>query len=125
MVIGAVLSLGLAVLVGGTGLRTLRRGPGTDVTGQIQRLIAPTQIAAAVMLAAGGIVALAAPAGIGLVGLIVGALGAIGTIGAGSWQGARYAARQQASAGGCGSDAGCAGCSQLCDSTGAPADPGD
>ena len=113
MVVGAVLSLGLAVLIAGSGLWTLARRPGVDVTGQVLRAVAPTQIAAAVMLAAGGIAALAAPEPIRLVGLIIGAVGAIGTIGAGSWRAARYAAQRQTKSN-CGSADGCAGCSQLC-----------
>ena len=36
------------------------------------------------------------------------------TIAAGSWQGARYAARREATAGGCGSGAGCGGCAKIC-----------
>ncbi|MGV0993836.1 MAG: hypothetical protein ACOYBX_16120 [Mycobacterium sp.] len=114
MIIGAVLSLGLAVLIGGSGLWTLARRPVTDLTTQVVRMVAPTQVAAGIMLAAGGILALAAPARVGLVGLIVGAVGAVGTIVAGSWQGARYAARQEAAAPGCGSDEGCGGCGQVC-----------
>ena len=118
MVLGAVLSLGLAVLIGGSGLWTLTRRPTSDLTGQVLRMVAPTQVAAGVMLAAGGVMALAAPMRIGLIGLIVGALGAIGTVVAGSWQGARYAARREASSGaavGCGSSEGCGGCSRVCD----------
>ena len=53
MVIAAVLCLCLAALVGGTGLWTLTRRPPVDLTGQVLRLVAPTQIAAAIMLAAG------------------------------------------------------------------------
>lgn len=116
MVVGAVLSLGLAVLIGGSGLWTLTRRTTGDLTGQVLRMVAPTQVAAGVMLAAGGVLALAAPSRIGLIGLIVGALGAIGTVVAGSWQGARYAARREASSGpGCGSSEGCGGCSQVCE----------
>jgi hypothetical protein len=113
MVVGAVASLCMAVLIGGSGMWTLARSRGIDVTTQVQRAVAPTQIAAAVMLGAGGIAALAAPARIGVIGLIIGAVGAIGTIGAGSWRAARYASRSQA-ASACGSADGCAGCTQLC-----------
>lgn len=114
MVIGAVVCLGLAVLIGGSGVWTLRRPAGSDVNSQVVRLMAPTQLAAAVMLAVGALVALTAPSRIGLIALGVGVLGAIGTIAAGSWQGARYATRQQSS-GGCGSASGCGGCSQVCE----------
>ena len=113
MVVGAVLSLVLAVLIGGSGLWTLARRSGVDLTGQVLRAVAPTQVAGAVMLFAGGIAALTAPARIGLGGLIIAAIGAISTIGAGSWRAARYVARQQRTAD-CGSADGCAGCTQLC-----------
>ncbi len=113
MVVGAVLSLVLAALIGGSGLWTLARRSGVDLTGQVLRAVAPTQVAGAVMLFAGGIAALAAPVRIGFVGLILAAIGAISTIGAGSWRAARYAARQQRVAD-CGSADGCAGCTQLC-----------
>ena len=114
MVIGAVVSLCLAVLVGGSGLVTLRRPVPADLTGQVLRMVAPTQLAAAVMLAVGGTVALAAPHRVGLIALIGGFLGAVGTIGAGSWQGARYATRKESKAG-CGSSTGCGGCSRVCE----------
>lgn len=118
MIIGAVLSLGLAVLIGGSGLWTLARRPAVDLTTEVVRMVAPTQIAAGIMLAAGGVLALAAPGRIGLIALIVGAVGAIGTVLAGSWQGARYAAGREAAAsgsgGGCGSAGGCGGCGEVC-----------
>ena len=114
MVIGAVVSLVLAVLIGGTGLWTLRRPVPADLNGQVVRMVAPTQLAAGVMLAAGGAIALAASHRIGLIALIGGFVGAVGTIAAGSWQSARYATRKQSS-GGCGSSAGCGGCSQVCE----------
>lgn len=117
MIIGAVLSLGLAVLVGGSGLWTLARRPAVDLTTEVMRMVAPTQVAAGVMLAIGGILALVAPGQVGLIALIVGAVGAIGTVLAGSWQGARYAARREAASagsGGCGSADGCGGCGQVC-----------
>jgi len=113
MVVGAVLSLLMAVLIGGSGVWTLARRAGIDVTGQVLRAVAPIQVAAAVMLAAGGVAALTAPSPIALSGLIIGAIGAIGTIAAGSWRAARYAASRQATVD-CGSGDGCAGCTQLC-----------
>ena len=39
MIIGAVLSLGLAVLIGGSGLWTLARRPVTDLTTQVVRMV--------------------------------------------------------------------------------------
>jgi hypothetical protein len=111
MFIVGVVCLCLAVLIGGSGVWTLTRPAATDVTGQVLRAVAPTQLAAAVMLAAGASAALAAPAHTGLVVLIVCVLGAVGTVAAGSWQGARYAARREAEASCAGS---CAGCSMSC-----------
>ena len=112
MLIVGVVCLFMAVLVGGSGAWTLTRPPSADVTAQVMRAVAPTQLAAAVMLAAGGAAALAAPAHTGLLVLIVCVLGAVGTIAAGSWQGARYAASREAQAGGCAGS--CASCTLSC-----------
>lgn len=105
----------MAVLIGGSGAWTLTRPAAPDLTGEVLRAVAPTQLAAGLMLAAAAVVALAAPSRIGLIGLIVGVVGAVATIGAGSLQGARYAEREQASAG-CGSGSGCGGCAKVCGS---------
>lgn len=113
LLVGAVISLLLAVLVGGSGVWTLLRGSAVDVNAAVARLVAPTQVAAGVMLAAGGAVALAAPGRVGVLALILGGLGSIGTVAAGSWQGARYATRREGGAG-CASGGGCAGCEQVC-----------
>lgn len=113
MTVASVVCLCLAVLIGGTGLWTLTRGAATDLTGQVLRSVAPAQLAAAVMLAAGAIVGLTAPAQIGVIAVIVGVVGAVGTLGAASWQGARYAERKSGS-GGCDSAGGCGGCGQVC-----------
>lgn len=112
MVVAAVLCLCLAALIGGSGLWTLYRRPAGDLTGQVLRLVAPTQLAAAVMLAAGAAVALLAPTRVGTLGLILGVAGAVATIGAGSWQGARYAARRETK--GCESGGGCGACTRSC-----------
>jgi hypothetical protein len=116
MVVAAVICLGLAALIGGTGLRTLRRPAPVDLTGQVLRAVAPTQLAAGVMLAAAGITALTAPHQIGLIALIVGVVGAVATLVAGSWQSARYVESRQAAGGGCGSTDGCGGCAKVCGS---------
>ena len=63
------------------------------------RAMAPTQLAAAIMLAAGGVVALAASPHTALVVVIVCVAGALGTLAAGSWQSARFALRQEAQRG--------------------------
>lgn len=111
MLIAGVVCLALAVLVGGSGLWTMNR-PATDLTSEVMRAVAPTQLAAALMLAAGGVTALAAPSSTGLIVLSVCALGAVGTIGAGSWQGARYAARREATSTGCAGS--CTSCVRSC-----------
>ena len=114
MTVASVICLGMAVLIGGSGLWTLARTPGVDLTARVVRAVAPTQIAAAVMLAAGAIVALATGGRFGWIAMITGVVGAVATIAVGSFQGARYAARQEATAGGCGSGEGCGGCAKVC-----------
>ncbi|ULE34719.1 hypothetical protein [Mycobacterium sp. IDR2000157661] len=122
MLIAAVLCLCAAVATAGLGLWSLRRPTSGDPVQAVLSSVAPTQLAAAAMLAAGGVVGLAAP-GTGLVVLIVCVLGAAGTIAAGSWQsatavaaGAAETARARAEAvaatGGCGSA--CASCTLPC-----------
>ena len=119
MFIAAVLCLCAAVATAGIGLWLLSRPRSSDPVQNVLRSVAPIQLAAAAMLAAGGVVALAAP-GTGRVVLIVCVLGAVGTVAAGSWQSAKAAAametlaRAEATAGGgCGSA--CASCTLPCD----------
>lgn len=112
MFIAGVMCLCLAVLVGGSGVWTLTRPASADLTAQVLRAMAPTQLAAAVMLAAGGVAALATPASTALLVLILCVLGAIGTVAAGSWQGARFAARKEAASPGCAGS--CTSCTQSC-----------
>jgi len=76
------------------------------------RAMAPTQLAAAVMLTAGGVVALAASPHTALVLLIVCVAGALGTLATGSWQSARFALRQTPPAPSCAGN--CAVCTQSC-----------
>jgi len=116
MVLAAVVCLGAAALIGGTGLWTLRRPAPADLTGLVLRAVAPTQLAAGVMLAAGGLLALTAPHRIGLIALIVAVIGAVATLGAGSWQSARYVESRQTAGGGCGTADGCGGCAKICGS---------
>lgn len=111
MLIAGVLCLCAALASAARGLWTLSRPANADVTQQVLRAVAPTQLAAAVMLAAGGVVALAGSPHTGLLVVIVCVLGAIGTVAAGSWQGARYAVRSEATAG-CGGS--CASCTLSC-----------
>jgi len=87
LVAGVVCVCAAAVLVV-LGTRALAaRAPG-DAAQQVLRAVAPTQLAAAVMLAAGGVVALSRQPSVGL--LVVCVAGALGTVAAGAWQGARY-----------------------------------
>ena len=77
--------------------------------------MAPTQFAAAVMLAAGGAVALAASPHTALVVVIVCIAGALGTLATGSLQSARYALRREAAAANSAECAGsCGACTQSC-----------
>lgn len=112
MLIAGVLCLCAAIVPGARGLRTLSKPAVADNSQLLMRSIAPTQLAAAVMLAAGGAVALAAPgpAAVLLVGVCV--VGAVGTIGVGSWQSARYALRREAAVADCAGD--CAACTLSC-----------
>jgi hypothetical protein len=80
-----------AITSAALGLRSLSRFRGSS--------LAPVQLAAAVMLAAGGTMAMAAPrSAMVLVNVCVGVciVGALGTVAAGSWQSARYALRREA-----------------------------
>jgi hypothetical protein len=92
MLIAAVLCLCAATVSAVMGVRALARPAGGDVAARVLRAVAPTQLAAAVMLTAGGVVALSDRPSIGLVVLCV--AGAIGTVAVGIWQGARYTVRQ-------------------------------
>ncbi|GBE63962.1 hypothetical protein MFM001_04240 [Mycobacterium sp. MFM001] len=111
MLIAGVLCVCAAIVCAALGLWSLSR-PSADTAAQVTRAVAPTQLAAAVMLAAGGAVAFAGPrpaAGV-LVGVCV--VGAIGTVAVGSWQSARYALRREGAPAVCGGD--CGACTLSC-----------
>ncbi|MEO3759727.1 hypothetical protein ABGB19_15735 [Mycobacterium sp. B14F4] len=114
MLIAAVLSLCAAVATAAIGLWLLSRPRSGDPVQGVLRSVAPTQLAAAAMLAAGGVVGLTAAPGTGVLVLTVCVLGAIGTVAAGCWQSAKAVARTEAAAGtgGCGSA--CASCTLPC-----------
>ncbi len=118
MLVPAVLSLCAAVVTAALGVWSLRRRPSADFVQQVLRAVAPTQLAAAVMLAAGGAVALSARPTTALVVLAVSVAGAIGTVAAGCWQSAkavtRENTRQAAASGSCGSA--CGSCTLSCGS---------
>jgi hypothetical protein len=112
MLIAGVLSMCAAVTAAGFGTWSLSHNQSGDTTALALRAIAPTQLAAAVMLAAGGVVALAASPHTALVVLIVCVAGALGTLATGSWQSARFALRQEAVAPSCVGN--CTVCTQSC-----------
>jgi hypothetical protein len=110
MLVAAVLCLCAAVATAGLGVWLLTRPKSTDYVPRVLRGVAPIQLAAAVMLAAGGAVALSAKPQTGLVVVIVCVIGAISTVAAGCWQSAKVVAAQQAvSCGGA-----CATCTLSC-----------
>jgi hypothetical protein len=117
MLIAAVLCLCAAVAIAGGGLFLLTRPAAADPVRQVLRAVAPTQLAAAVMLTAGGVVALSARPQMGLVVVVVCVIGAVCTVAAGCWQSAKFVARREATAslrGGCGGA--CATCTLSCNS---------
>jgi hypothetical protein len=84
MLIAGVLCLCAAAASAVLGARALARPAPADGAQKVLRAVAPTQLAAAVMLAAGGVVALSNQPSIGLLVLCV--AGAVGTVAAGVWQ---------------------------------------
>jgi hypothetical protein len=116
MLIAAVLCLCAAVATAGLGVWLLSRPKSGDYVRQVLRGVAPIQLAAAVMLAAGGVVALSARPQTGLLVVLVCVIGAISTVAAGCWQSAKVvaatAARNTEAAGDCGGA--CATCTLSC-----------
>jgi hypothetical protein len=112
MWIAGVLCMCAAVASAGFGTWSLAHHQAVDTAQLALRAMAPTQLAAAVMLTAGGVVALAASPQTALVLLIVCVAGALGTLATGSWQSARFALRQTAAAPSCAGN--CAVCTQSC-----------
>lgn len=112
MLIAGVLCMCAAAVSAGFGSWSLANNQGSDTTALALRAMAPTQLAAAVMLAAGGVVALSASPHTALVVLIVCVAGAFGTLAAGSWQSARFASSRATVAPSCRGN--CAGCTQPC-----------
>jgi hypothetical protein len=112
MLIAGVVCMCAAVASAGFGTWSLSHSQTVDTTQMALRAMAPTQLAAAVMLAVGGAVALAASPHTALVVLIVCVAGALGTLATGSWQSARFALRQEVAAPGCSGN--CAVCTQSC-----------
>jgi hypothetical protein len=109
VLIAGVVCGAAAIVCAVFGVWSLRR-PGAEVAELPARLVAPAQLAAAVMLAAGAAVALAAPQPLALALVSMCLVGAVGTMAAGFWQTARYALRREAPI--CGGD--CAACPLSC-----------
>jgi hypothetical protein len=110
MLIAGVVCVCVAVVMAARGLWSLSRPVATGTTRVVMRTVAPPQLAAAVMLAAGGAVALAAPRDTALPVVGVCIAGAVGTVAVGAWQSARYALRREAA----GCDGACATCTLAC-----------
>lgn len=113
MLIAAVLCLCAAVVTAALGLWSLKRPvltPAAEPTGQVLRAVAPTQLAAAVMLAAGGSVALAVPQA-ALPMVVLSVVGAVGTVAVGCYQSAKLVTQREAAASCAGS---CASCTLSC-----------
>jgi hypothetical protein len=116
MFIVAVLCLCAAVAIAGLGVWLLTRPRSADPIQSVLRGVAPTQLAAAAMLASAGTVALSSRPDTALVVVVVCVVGAVSTVAAGCWQAAKViASRQAAAAGeadGCGGA--CATCTLSC-----------
>lgn len=117
MMVAAVLCLCAAVVTAAQAVWSLTRPPAFDYVRQVLRAVAPTQLAAAVMLAAGAVVALSANPPMSTIVLVVCVAGAVGTVAAGCWQSAKAVLRNQqraaAASAGCGGGA-CATCTLSC-----------
>lgn len=115
MLITGVLCLCAAVLSAGFGTWSLTQSRTSgDLARTAMRAMGPAQLAASVMLAASGLVALTLSQQGALVLVIVGIVGAVGTLIAGSWQSAHYALRVEAARAETAADAG--GCAGICGS---------
>jgi hypothetical protein len=114
MLIAAVLCLCAAAITAGLGLLMLTRPRSGDPVRQVLRTVAPTQLAAAAMLAAGGSVALSARPQTGVLVVVVCVVGAVGTVAAGCYQSAKAVARQEAHQAAAGCAGACASCTLSC-----------
>ncbi|AEV72407.1 hypothetical protein MycrhN_1796 [Mycolicibacterium rhodesiae NBB3] len=116
MSIVAVICWCAAVAFAGFGVWLLTRPRSADPARAVLRGVAPTQLAAAAMLASGGTAALSSHPDTALVVVVVCVIGAVGTIAAGCWQAAKVLAIRQpspsAGIGDCGNA--CATCTLSC-----------
>lgn len=110
MSIAAVLCLCAAAVIAVQGIWALTRPPSADYRRQVLRGVAPTQLAAAVMLGAGGLVGLSTAGPLATTVLIVCVAVAIFTVAAGCWQSARAVLiREQRTRAATGTAQGCGG----------------
>lgn len=117
MLIAAVLCLCAAAVTAAVGFWSWKRPRSTEIVPLVLRSVAPIQLVCAVMLAAGGAVALTMPRHIGLTVLVVCVVGAIGTLTAGCYQGAKAGAAMLAAESGASADScagSCASCTLSC-----------
>ena len=114
MLIAAVLCLCAAGAIAGLGLWLLARPVAADPVRQVLRAVAPTQLAAAVMLTAGGLVALSARPQTGVLVVMVCVVGAVATVAAGCWQSAKVVAASAAQSGAPQRPSGAVGCGGAC-----------
>jgi len=117
MLIAAIICLTLAAVTAALGIWSWTRPRSAEVVPLVLRSVAPIQMVAAVMLAAGGAVALTAPRQMALTALITGVVGAVGTVAAGCYQGAKVGAAmlsQQAAPAEDACSGSCAGCTLSC-----------
>src|SRR5258708_2130334 len=96
MLIAAVLCLCAAVATAALGGWLLTRPHTAHPVRQVLRAVAPTQLAAGVMLTAGGLVALSAKPQTGVLVVVVCVVGAMATVAAGCWQSAKVVAASAA-----------------------------
>jgi hypothetical protein len=111
MLVVAVLCLCAAAATTALGVWQLARPRSTDPVRQVLRTVAPTQLAGAAMLAAGGTVALSAHPQTAMLVVVVCIVGAVGTVAAGCYQSAKVVARKEAAVGCAGA---CASCTLSC-----------
>ncbi len=109
MLYAAVGCLVAALATAALGGWTLTRPRSADMVRQVLRAVAPTQLAAAAMLAVAGVVALSTRPQTAAVVVIVCVAGAIATIAAGCWQSAKFVAATAGAAQACGAAAACGG----------------
>ena len=114
MLIAALLCLSAAVVVGVLGVWLLTHPRSGDPVRAVLRAVAPTQLAAAVMLAAGATASLAAQPHTALTVLVVCVIGAVATVGAGCWQSAKAVAVAEAATDSASCGGSCASCTLSC-----------